>query len=244
MQKRVLLSAVIAASLIAAPVAGAAAEIRSNPKAVVELFTSQGCSSCPKADEVFSSLGKRTDLIALAYHVDYWDYIGWADTFGAKANSDRQRDYAESWGSSRIYTPQLIVNGMSGVVGSRDKDVSGAIDTARLDLPVKLSVGGDMLEVSVDPRAGGTAAMVWLITFKDHSEVKIERGENAGRTMDYTQIVTGKQMLGMWDATSGTHLKLPLSEVMANGSNGAVILVQADKNGLPGPILGAASVQL
>ena len=235
-------SAALVATLLAAPAFGA--DVRSAPKAVVELFTSQGCSSCPKADAMFSELGKRDDIIALAFHVDYWDYIGWPDTFGAAANSDRQRAYAESWGSSRIYTPQLIVNGLKGVVGSRDKEVSSAIDAAKLDLPVALKVGTNMLEVTVGPQAGSTEAVVWLITFKDHSAVKIERGENAGETIDYTQIVTGKQMLGMWDAVAGTHLKLPLSELMADGSNGAVILVQGDKNGLPGAILGAALVQL
>jgi hypothetical protein len=236
------LPAAVAVTLLAGP--AAAAEIRANPRAVVELFTSQGCSSCPKADAMFSDLSKRDDIIALAFHVDYWDYIGWPDTFGAKVNSDRQRAYAESWGSSRIYTPQLVVNGVQGVVGSREKEVSGAIDAARLDLPVGLRLGTDMLEVTVGPQAGGVEAMVWLVTFRDHSAVKIERGENAGETIDYTQIVTGKQMLGMWDAAAGTHLKLPLSELTADGSNGAVILVQGDKNGLPGPILGAALVQL
>ncbi len=242
MRSITFLSAALAATLLAAPVV--AAEIRANPKAVVELFTSQGCSSCPKADAMFSELGKQQDVIALAYHVDYWDYIGWPDTFGAKANSDRQRAYAESWGSSRIYTPQLIVNGSKGVVGSREKEVTGALAEARLTLPVALTVGGDMFEVTVGPQAGGAEAMIWLVTFKDHSQVKIERGENAGETIDYTQIVIGKQMLGMWDAVAGTHLKLPLSELTAEGGNGAVILVQADKDGLPGPILGAASLQL
>ncbi|RYE09333.1 MAG: DUF1223 domain-containing protein [Hyphomicrobiales bacterium] len=236
------LSAAAAAMLLVAPVNGA--EFRTNPKAVVELFTSQGCSSCPKADAMFSELGKRQDLITLAYHVDYWDYIGWPDTFGDAANSERQRAYADSWGSSRIYTPQLVVNGRKGVVGSRDAEVAGAIKEASLQLPVSLNVGGQKLEVSVAAQAGGGEATIWLITFKDHAQVEIERGENAGKTVDYTQIVTGKQMLGMWDAASGTSLKLPLAELTADGSNGAVILVQSDKNGLPGPILGAASVLL
>jgi hypothetical protein len=237
-----LLPAAIAAMLVAAPAAGA--EIRANPKAVVELFTSQGCSSCPKADAMFTELGKRSDLIALAWHVDYWDYIGWPDTFGAKANSDRQRAYAQSRGSSRIYTPQLIVNGTADVVGSRDKEVTGAIGAAALGLPVAVELKADMLEVTIDAKTGASDAMVWLVTFKDHSEVMIERGENAGKTFDYTQIVTGRQMLGMWDARLGTHLKLPLSALTANGSNGAAILVQSEKDGLPGPILGAASIQL
>jgi len=234
----------VAASALMLAVPAHAGEVRVNPKAVVELFTSQGCSSCPKADAMFSELGRREDLIALAWHVDYWDYIGWPDTFADPENSERQRAYAQSWGSSRIYTPQLVVNGAKGVVGSREKDVASAIDEAALHVQVALNLNGDALEVSVGPQSGGTEAVVWLITFKDHAAVVIERGENAGRTVDYAQIVTGKQMLGMWDAAAGTHLKLPLSELTADGSNGAVILVQSDKGGLPGPILGAAQVQL
>lgn len=232
----------VAAALALTP--ATAAEIRLNPKAVVELFTSQGCSSCPKADAKFAELGTRQDVIALAWHVDYWDYIGWPDTFGTAENSDRQRAYAESWGSSRIYTPQLIVNGQTGVVGSREKDVESALDAARLQLPVLLELKGDMLKVSVGPQSGAGKAMVWLVTYKDHAAVVIERGENAGKTIDYTQIVTGKQMLGMWEGAEGTVLKLPLSELSANGGNGAVIIVQSDKEGLPGPILGAASILL
>ena len=107
------LSAVAAAALLVAP--ATAAEIREHPRAVLELFTSQGCSSCPKADLKFQDLGKQADLITLAYHVDYWDYIGWTDTFGRKENSDLQRAYAESWKSSRIYTPQMIVNGQKAM---------------------------------------------------------------------------------------------------------------------------------
>ena len=242
MQSFSLLSAVAAAALLVAP--AIAAEVRAHPKAVLELFTSQGCSSCPKADLRFGDLGKQTDLITLAYHVDYWDYIGWADTFGRKENSDLQRAYAASWKSSRIYTPQIIVNGQKGVVGSRDKDVTDAVGAATLAVPAVIEVGDKMFDVTVGPGAAGAEAAVWLVTFKDHAQVKIDRGENAGRTMDYTQIVTGRQMLGMWDPATGTHLKLPLSQLQADGSNGAAILVQTDNNGLPGPILGAASVRL
>ena len=104
---------------LAAASGAVAGELRVMPKAVVELFTSQGCSSCPPADALLRRAGAAPDLIALAYHIDYWDYIGWPDSFGSKDNSDRQRAYAESWGSSRVFTPQLIVNGAEGVVGSR-----------------------------------------------------------------------------------------------------------------------------
>lgn len=219
-------------------------EIRTSPKAVIELFTSQGCSSCPKADAMFNELGKRQDVVALAWHVDYWDYIGWADTFGARENSDRQRGYAESWGSARIYTPQMIVNGTAGVIGSHGDEVDEALGAAELTLPVSMDLTTEALEITIGPRAGAQDATVWLVTFKDSSEVTIERGENAGSTFDYTQIVTGKQMLGMWDADAGSQLKLPISALRANGSNGAAILVQSGTEELPGAILGAASIQL
>ncbi|MEP7241502.1 MAG: DUF1223 domain-containing protein [Devosia sp.] len=242
MSRRILTSVAAATLLMVVP--ATAAEVRAAPKAVLELFTSQGCSSCPPADASLKTLGKQSDVIALAYHVDYWDYIGWTDTFGSKLNTDRQKAYAQSWGTSMIYTPQLVINGSKGVVASRDQEVADALSVAALSVPVALAVGDDMLDVTVGPQAGGGKALVWLVTFKSNAEVAITRGENIGKTMDYTQIVTGRQMLGMWDAVGGTHLKLPLSELTAGGANGAAILVQTDKAGLPGPILGAASVQL
>lgn len=219
-----------------------AGEIKLAPKAVLELFTSQGCASCPKADAMLTEMSKRPDVLALAYHVDYWDYIGWQDTFGTKENSDRQRDYAESWGSSRIFTPQLVVNGKGGLVGSKRDAVTKALGGASLPLDVKLvEAAGDMLQISVPGKPGQGDAMIWLVTFLDHADVTIERGENEGKKVAYTQIVTGRQVLGMWKADAGAELTLPLSEVLTGRSNGAVILIQADRGGLPGPILGAAS---
>lgn len=220
-----------------------AEELRGRPKAVLELFTSQGCSSCPKADALLEEMSKSPDYVALAYHVDYWDYIGWPDTFGAKANSDRQRDYAEGWGSSRIFTPQLVVNGVKGVVASRKGDVEGAVTGSGSTLPlqVDLKTAGDMLDVSIGGDDDIEQAVVWLVTFIDRAEVAIERGENKGKTIAYTQIVTGRQAVGMWEPQSGASFKLPLSEVLTDTSNGAVIMVQQERDGFPGRILGAAS---
>lgn len=242
MLNRMSALAASAALLMIAP--AAAAEVRDHPRAVLELFTSQGCDSCPQADARLSELRNQPDVIALAYHVDYWDYIGWKDTFGNAANSERQKSYAQSWGTSRIYTPELVVNGAKGVIASHEDDVNQAVGAASLSVPVEIKVGTNMLEVSVAPLAGAGEAVVWLVTFKDHAQVAIDKGENAGKTMNYTQIVTGRQMLGIWDPATGTHLKLPLAELMTDGANGAAILVQTDKSGLPGPIVGAASVQL
>jgi hypothetical protein len=123
---------VIAALLIASAAAPAlGAEVKTNPKAVLELFTSQGCSSCPPADALLRTMDQRPDIIALAYHVDYWDYIGWTDTFGAKANTDRQRAYAAAWKSNNIYTPELVINGAKDVVGSRQPDIDTAVGGPR-----------------------------------------------------------------------------------------------------------------
>jgi hypothetical protein len=220
-----------------------AGQFREGPKAVLELFTSQGCSSCPAADAMLVELGLRPDVIALAYHVDYWDYIGWQDTFGAKAYSQRQRDYASAWGSSRIFTPQLVVNGECGVVGNKRNKVDAALADASLSLDVTLAdAGNDTLDVSIAGVPGATGeAVVWLVTFIDRAEVEIGRGENEGRKIAYTHIVTGRQVLGRWDAMDGATLQLKLAEVLTGPSDGAAILVQRDKDGLPGPILGAAS---
>jgi hypothetical protein len=218
-----------------------AGELRDQPKAVVELFTSQGCSSCPPADALLEEMAQRQDVIALAYHVDYWDYIGWPDTFGAKENSDHQRDYADSWKNSRIYTPQLIINGTEDVVGSREAEIEAALTGATLVLPVSLTVADDMLAVDIEGQAGVDDAMVWVVTFIDRADVLIERGENAGQTIAYSQVVTGRQVIGMWEAGAGTHVKLPLAEVLGADSNGLAIIVQQGADGMPGPIIGAAS---
>ncbi|MDF2981275.1 MAG: hypothetical protein K0Q69_1047 [Devosia sp.] len=239
LSRSILCGVSLSLALISTALAG---EIKLAPKAVLELFTSQGCKSCPKADAMLDEMGKRPDVVALAYHVDYWDYIGWEDTFGAKENSDRQRDYAESWGSSRIFTPQLVVNGKGGLVGSKRDAVNGALGSASLPLDVKLSEApDDMLQVSVPAKAGEPDAMIWLVTFLDRADVTIERGENEGKQVAYTQIVTGRQVLGMWKADAGAELTLPLAEVLTGRSNGAAILIQQDRDGLPGPIVGAAS---
>ncbi len=214
---------------------------RSRPKAVVELFTSQGCASCPPADALLTSLAEDKDVIALAYHVDYWDYVGWEDTFGDPVFSDRQRAYAKSWGSSRIYTPQMVVNGHKGVVGSRRNEVHGALDGATLPLPVEIVRHGDMLKVTIPADPALEDAVVWMVTYLDRADVAIDSGENAGKSMVYTQVVTSRQVLGMWEADGGAALKLPLAEMLDAQSTGMAVIVQQERNGLPGPILGAAS---
>jgi hypothetical protein len=245
MFKALRVGALAVAGLVLAGAPGASAQqLHENPTAVVELFTSQGCSSCPPADALFAGLQNRDDLVTLAYHVDYWDYIGWPDSFGAKENSDRQRAYAESWGSSRVFTPQLIVNGTDGVVGSHEDEVTEAIGKATLPLPVTVAITPKkMLKITIEPKAGLPDAYVWLVTYVDRAQVAIERGENQGETIAYTQIVTGRHLLGMWEAAAGTVLKMPMDEVFTGANTGVAILVQQETDGLPGPMLGAALLQ-
>ena len=220
-----------------------AESLRARPKAVVELFTSQGCAQCPPADALLTGLAEEGDVVALAYHVDYWDYVGWEDTFGNQDFSDRQRAYAKSWGSSRIYTPQMVVNGAKAVVGSRRNEVHGALDGATLPLLVDIVRDGDMLKVDVPPNTSLGDAVVWLVTYIDRADVTIDKGENAGKSMVYTQVVTARQPLGMWEGATGASLKLPLPEILDDGSNGIAVIVQQERDGLPGPILGAATYE-
>lgn len=219
-------------------------ELRTSPIAVLELFTSQGCASCPPADKLLAELKERKDLVVLAYHVDYWDYIGWADTFGSQANSDFQRAYAASWGKNRIYTPQLVVNGAVDVVGSRRAEVEDAIGEAALPLRVRMAYDDGILEIGVNAAIGLPESSIWLVTYRSQAKVDIERGENRGHSLSYVQIVTSRQVLGMWDPATGADLKLQLSDVFSGDSDGVAVIVQQQYNGLPGPILGAAMFEM
>ena len=243
MTHRLLISASLGLVALAASGLPANADSVSRPKAVVELFTSQGCASCPPADALLTSLAEQNDVVALAYHVDYWDYVGWEDTFGAEAYSDRQRAYAKSWGSSRIYTPQMVVNGAKGVVGSKRNEVHGALDHSSLPLSVDIEHEGDMLKIAIPPTAGLDNAVVWMVTYLKRADVGIEKGENAGKSMIYTQVVTGQQVLGMWESDTGASLKLPLPETLSGANNGVAVIVQQEHDGLPGNILGAATFE-
>ena len=199
---------------------------------VVELFTSQGCSSCPPADEMLGMLAEREDVIALAFHVDYWDWIGWKDTFADPAYSDRQRAYAAGAGSSVVYTPQFVVGGQDHVAGAKGMSVARLIE-AHSDRPT------EVLEVEdgrVTLSATGQPALLILAEIVPVSEVSIERGENAGRDMVYHNIVRGWAVLSEWDGADGT-MPLPPAE----GDTRRVVLAQVPREGgYPGRIIGAA----
>ncbi|WP_244616189.1 DUF1223 domain-containing protein [Rhizobium sp. RU20A] len=233
--------------------AQAAGHVLSNPKAVVELFTSQGCSSCPPADEVMKSLIRQGDVVALAYHVDYWNYLGWNDTLATKDNTARQYAYSKALGRAGVYTPQAIVNGEDhangrdlGGIRAKIEDLSRA--GRGLTVPVNLSMNGQEIDIAIGAgpadRKGTPHANVVVVYFDVAERVKVEKGENSGRDITYAHPVRDVQTIGMWDG-SAKNFVLPRSVIEAADRNGCAILLQATTpDGAPGRILGAASIVL
>ena len=226
--------------------AGSQVHAKDRPLGVVELFTSQGCNSCPPADRVLGELAQDDDVIALAYHVDYWDYLGWRDTLGSAENTERQRDYGRSFGSGSVYTPQAVINGRTHVNGANKNAVHRTIermaDTADgMVVDVSIRQSGDSIVIEAgDSKGAPRKAHLVLVYFDPVRAVAIERGENRGKTITYWNAVSSIQAAGMWHGKASRY-ELPLSEVTKKGAGGCAVLLQASgKNGLPGPVLGAA----
>ncbi|HUE45963.1 MAG TPA: DUF1223 domain-containing protein [Aestuariivirgaceae bacterium] len=207
---------------------------------VMELFTSQGCSSCLPADALMAELGQRPGVIALSLHVDYWDYLGWRDTLGSPDCAQRQREYARRRGDGQVYTPQLIVSGQAAMVGSDRQGVLDAIAIAR-DHQASVSVAIEsrerelVVEVAAAPAGHLVAdATVWVIAVVPSVVIDIRRGENAGRTVAYTNVVRKIIPAGMWHGDK-LDLSLPKQAIVGTGATCAALL-QIDGTG---PIIGA-----
>lgn len=214
---------------------------------VVELFTSQGCSSCPPADAALEQFIKRDDVLALAFHVDYWDYLGWKDTLASPQNTERQYAYAKTFKSRTVYTPQAVVNGREHLNGASGSVIAAKLGTHAgqgqgLTVPVSLTLEGKRIRVNVDEGAvpEGSDVKIVLVYFRDASTIDIKRGENKGREITYRNTVTNAQVLGMWNGQK-MDIEIPLDEIEAHDANGCAILLQATSaSGTPGAILGAA----
>lgn len=195
---------------------------------LLELFTSQSCSSCPPADAVLDELAAHPGLLALEFHVDYWNDLGWTDTYSSPAFTARQQYYAALRGFE-VYTPQLVVDGRSDTIGSNRGDIAAAIAAARRQahsVPSSLSAQGDSAGITVG--AGeGAAADVYLLSFDSHDQVSIRAGENAGRDMRYTNVVRSIRKVGEWHGQP-----LSLSEPLQSPEKGRrlALLVQ-DRSG-------------
>lgn len=213
---------------------------RAEQPVVVELFTSQGCSSCPPADEIMHRLAAREDVIGLALHVDYWDYIGWKDAFASPAHTLRQQAYAHSGGRSMIYTPQMVVQGVEDVVGAREAEVTRLIE-AQAQAPARanlaLSREGDVLSISLAPTEAGHSGdhVVELVRYTPLRHASIKRGELAGRDLDYANVVESMTVLGHWDGRSQMDMRVPVE-----GPLPVVVLVQRVG---AGPIVAAARLR-
>jgi len=220
------------------------------PRAVIELFTSQGCSSCPPADRLLGELAQDPSLITMSLPVDYWDYLGWKDTLALHGHSKRERAYANVRGDREVYTPQVVVNGLIHVLGSDKEAIEGAIETSRsenapLKLPVSLSISDGTVTVQVPDAVGDRrSGEVWLCPVTAKVPVEIERGENRGRTLTYTNVVRRWIKLGDWTGKAQTFTANLADLVKDNEIDRVDVLVQDGVAARPGMMLGAATANV
>jgi hypothetical protein len=229
----VLVSTIFCAASATACLAGS--------KNVVELFTSQGCSSCPRADALLETYVKRPDVVALSFNVDYWDYLGWKDTLGKAAYSKRQRDYARARGDGRVYTPQIVANGLDHAVGSVKPQVDRAIDKSadrlsgyRIDLKLQNDKSSFIINVGTG-RKPAKPATIYVAAVDPAVTVTIKRGENHGRRITYHNVVRSMMPVGMWTGEATT-IRLRRQDVLSAGGKRCAVLLQAAN---AGPILAA-----
>lgn len=245
--KKVILR--LAFACLAGALSAGAASAEPRHPIVVELFTSQGCNSCPPADAFLGSLKGRPNIVALSFHVNYWDYLGWRDTFATAETTARQQRYARTLGERTIYTPQIVIGGIYHEVGSRHRSVEKAIrkiagsQRGGTDEYVAVSLSGSAsgdLEVEIAPgHVYNRRVVVWLAVFDSYHEVSVGKGENSGRTLGYHNVVREIREIGEWYGQKTT-IVLSLVELSDVG-DGVAVLVQEDETGR---ILGAQQVLL
>jgi hypothetical protein len=228
-------------ALLAAVAAFATAPAGAEPRAVVELFTSQGCSSCPAADRLLGELARDPSLVVMSLPIDYWDYIGWKDTLAKPRHTARQRFYAKTRGDGDVFTPQVVINGVTHAVGNDKTAIEHAIaesrrEAATLSLPVTLAVADGKLNVSIPAGAEKATGEVWLCALGTAVPVAIARGENSGHTVTYHNVVRRWVKLGDWTGAART-FSVALADLMS--ADAAAVIVQAGTADRPGAMLGA-----
>ncbi len=235
---------ILAWALAAAPFSLAAAE---RPLTVVELFTSQGCSSCPPADAFLGELAGRDDVLALSFHVDYWDYIGWKDPFASADHTRGQRDYSRKLGLRYVYTPQMVIQGAAHATGSDRSAVLDRIEKNRAlaRIPVELRQGGDggvRLFIADAPAKGAAAeeAAVWLVVFDREHLTPVRRGENRGRKLRNYNVVRQLSRIATWRGRA-LDMAVTVPDMVPGGGRACAVLVQSKATGR---ILGAAALGL
>jgi len=221
------------------------------PRAVVELFTSQGCSSCPPADKIIGELAKDPSVIALSMPIDYWDYLGWKDTLADSRFSARQKAYSQMRGDRDVYTPQVVVNGSAHVVGSDRAGIEDAIGNTEktagvMSVPVTMTQAGKQITVSVAASTKAPAMAhgeIWICSISKAVSISIGRGENRGREVTYHNVVRNLLKVGDYNGSAGSW-NVPLENISRDGVDAAVVYVQDGNRDKPGPMLGAAFTSL
>ena len=204
---------------------------------VVELFTSEGCNSCPPAEAYVGELARRNDVLPLAFHVDYWDDLGWRDRFGLAQAVARQRDYASKLHLATVYTPQVVVDGRNDYLGSDRRGIGAALQATRAGVPVALTVDNGEVRVRLDRLSDGLPASdVILLTYLRKAVSPIGRGENAGRTLDEYNIVRSFRQLSRWDG-SAQEFRIKIASLPRDATDVAVLVQSRGQ----GPIVGAAT---
>jgi hypothetical protein len=231
MQTFALKRVIFALSLLVAAVLAAPLRADATGPVVVELFTSQGCSSCPPADAILVELTRLPNVLPLGFHVDYWDRLGWRDPFSSSAATARQESYARALGLQGVYTPQVVINGHDETVGS-DRQTINTVIAASARMPVQVALAAENNALTIKVGAGQGAGRLWLVTFDPQHETSVKRGENAGRTIVNANVVRSLAPAGSWSGSPRT-LSIPQPPV---GSSAAILLQAPD-----GQILGAAS---
>lgn len=239
-RRRVLLAA---AALVLVPLltTGARAEM---PRGVIELFTSQGCSSCPPADRLMAELADDPDFIVLSLPVDYWDYLGWKDTLALGVFSKRQKAYAASRGDGMVYTPQAVVNGQVHALGSDRAAIIAAdresrIRTGAVKVGLKIAETDGVMRVMLPAVPATRPATVWVVPVSRATTVAITRGENKGRNVTYANVARDLIRVGEWTGEATT-LDVPLDRVRRADCDSYVVLLQQGDGKRPGAIIGAA----
>ena len=232
-------------ALAALALSGAAGNTaaQEGPPTVVELFTSQGCSSCPPADEFLAELAGRDDIVAISFHVDYWDYIGWKDPFASEWATQRQYSYARVLGRGYPYTPQMVVDGKRDLVGSDRGRVANALvasmGEADRRIPLSLRREGGEIVVTLPPAKPGKALNLWLVRYSGPHETKVARGENRGATLVNTHVALAMELLGSWNGEAGeVRATLPRPD---DREGGVAVWLQYPG---PGAIRGAAKLEI
>jgi hypothetical protein len=200
----------------------APAQAQSRP-AVVELFTSEGCSSCPPAEAYIGELAKHKDVLALAFHVDYWDELGWKDPFSLKISTDRQYAYSRVFGHSSVYTPQVVIDGKDEFVGTDSRRISAALAVARPGVPLRISLDPESLVVELPAGEKTSPSEVLLVPYVRTATSSIGRGENAGRTLQEFNIVRGVREMGRWNGQSAS-FRARLSSLPRDATDVAVLV--------------------